>query len=202
MYNIIMPEATVDRISERLGPSNLPEVKIDQKELYHGSGSGDIAKFNPAEETTIGKGLYLTSDINAAAGYAKRRSKGEEGLVPSVYKVEVKNLRMADLRTVEGVKLFADLLRKRLFTESKKPNLEWYQEASIQKTLEVIRTNSYKALKDITWNHQDLVTQIIKDQGFDGLIAIEGGEGDEVGNHDSYVVFDPSKVEIKSKIKL
>lgn len=141
-------------------------------------------------EATIGQGLYLTSDIDAAAGYAKRRSKGKGGLVPSVYKVEVTNLRMADLRTMEGVKLFADLLRERLSAEIKKPNLKWYQEA--------IQSNSYKALKDITWNHQDLVTQIIKGQGFDGLIAIEGGEGEEIGNHDSYVVFDSSKAEVKS----
>lgn len=179
--------------------SSLPEVIIDKKELYHGSRSSDIKDFNAAEETTIGEGVYLTSDPEAASGYAKRRSKLNTEFVPTVYKVEVNDLKMADLRNPAGEKAFAELLKQRLLDTIKKPDLKWFQQAAIQETLTKITSGSYKGLKDITWNHQDLTTQVVKDQGFDGLIAIEGGEGDEIGNHDSYLVFDPSKVEIKSQ---
>lgn len=37
--------------------------------------------------------------------------------------------------------------------------------------------------------------------GYDGLITHEGGEGD-IGNHESWVVFDPQKVDIVSEQSL
>ena len=36
-------------------------VLIREKTLYHGTGIEDIEQFQPAEETTIGEGVYLTS---------------------------------------------------------------------------------------------------------------------------------------------
>ena len=46
------------------------------------------------------------------------------------------------------------------------------------------------------WNNSQLTTQIVQKEGFDGLIAIEGGEGDEIGEHDSYVIFNPDNVNL------
>lgn len=44
-------------------------------------------------------------------------------------------------------------------------------------------------------------SEFVESLGYDGLIAIEGGEGD-VGNHDSYVVFNPEKVRIGQRHNL
>lgn len=197
-----MAESAAEPIAENLESSNLPEIIISRKELYHGSNIGDIVRFNSAKETTIAEGIYLTSNREAAVNYANVRSKRNEQTAPSVYVVEVKDLKMADLRAPQEIKLLAKLLQRELLKETGKPNLHWYDEEAIRKTLEKIRTNSYRGLKDIAFNHTALVSKIIKDRGFDGLIAIEGGEGENGKNHDSYIIFDPAKATIKSKMNL
>jgi hypothetical protein len=35
--------------------------------------------------------------------------------------------------------------------------------------------------------------------GYDGLKALEGGEGDDIGAHENYLIFDPQKVQITSE---
>lgn len=197
-----MAEGVIEQTSERLETLSLPEIKIDKKELYYGSANPNIMQLSAAEESTIGEGLYLTSDKDAAINYAKVRSQGNKEATPCVYTAKVKNLRMADLQRLEAIKIFAKSLEQKLKEERKRTDLKWNQEGAIDKTLETIRTGSFQALKDFAWSHQDLVTQLLKAQGFDGLIAIEGGEGENGKDHDSYVVFDPSKVEIKSKEKV
>lgn len=176
--------------------TSIPEVLIKRAVLYHGSGVSGISSFLPAEETTIGQGVYLTSDQVSAEGYAKRRSGRDEGKRPVVYEVEVRDLRLADLREMEGVDNFARLLGDELELKLKKPKLSIYWEEAARRTLDKIKKHSFRSLKDITWNHQDIVTRVIQANGFDGLVAIEGGEGQDVGEHDSFVVFDPSKATI------
>ena len=183
---------------QHIDTSLIPEVVIGEKILFHGSKSSGIERFNKAEETTIGQGLYLTSDPDSARGYAARRSKTDTSAIPTVYQVGIENVRMADLRTLEGVKPFASMLLTKLEERSRSNKLKWYEEETIRRTIESIKSNTYKSLKDITWNHQGIVTSLLQEQGFDGLIAIEGGEGEEITEHDSYVIFDPSKVQIKS----
>src|SRR3990172_7764357 len=179
--------------------NRIPELKLERAVLYHGSGTSSIKSFRVAEETTIGKGVYLTSDPESAKGYATLRAKRIEDGKPTVYKIEVTNLRLADLRHRQGVEIFSEILEKRLAALLQNPNLTWIHEGAIRKTLDKIRSNSYKSLKDLTWNHQDITTEIITAQGFDGLVALEGGEGEEVREHDSYLVFDPQKVNIQSE---
>ncbi len=51
-------------------------------------------------------------------------------------------------------------------------------------------------------------TDFVKQSGYDGLVTIEGGEGIKqeeatfTGEHDTYVVFDPTKAEILNKKKI
>lgn len=174
----------------------LPEVKIERVVLYHGSGVRGIKNFGASEETTIGQGLYLTSDPQSAEGYARRRIKREKDGTSTVYEAEVANLRLADLRRPEALQVFAGALEKRLEEELEKSSFPWYQETAIRETLGKIKNKSYHSLKDLVWHHQEIGTEIVKDMGFDGLVAIEGGEGEEIKEHDSYVIFDPRKVRI------
>ena len=69
--------------------ANQPEVSINEglgvyikrKTLYHGSPNLGIQLFNPAEDYTIGKGVYFTSHSKDAISYAKVRTVGH-GNIP------------------------------------------------------------------------------------------------------------------------
>lgn len=193
--------------SEKITPvsqetERFPEVKIDRVNLFYGASISGIKELRIAEESTIGEGLYLTFQQEAAEGYAKRRAKLNPNSRPTVYQVEVSNLRMADFREKTTMDVFASKLKNRLLEEVKKPNLPYYAKRAMQETLEKINTHSYRSEKDLMWSHPDLSTEIVRSEGFDGLIAYEGGEGDEVGNHDSFVIFDPSKAKVLREISL
>lgn len=178
----------------------IPEIKIDKQILFHGSGVSGIKDLNASEETTVGRGLYLTSSEEAAKGYALRRAKRNPEYSPTTYTSEISNLTLADLRDKKAVGNFAKLLGKRLEEEMRSnSNLKWYRAEAIRGTLEMIKNDSFKSLKEITWNNQEATTRVLQDEGFDGLVTVEGGEGEEVGEHDSYVIFDPKKVKIVDK---
>lgn len=201
-----LPRPSVDELKiknpsiEKPSSSKIPELEIDRMVLYHGSGIGGIREFRQADEATIGNGLYLTSDIAAGRGYAIRRAKRDPNYKAVVYEVEVNNLKLADLRTIEGVTAFAQLLKIKIETLLKDPNLSWLAEGIMKKTLETINQKSYRSLTDLTGNNQRLTTEILKEQGYNGLVGLEGGEGDEIGDHDSYVIFDPVKVKVLREI--
>ena len=180
----------------------IPEVILEEKILYHGSRSDSIDSFNTAEESTVGAGLYLTSDLDSARNYAVVRSRGNETAAPTIYKVEVKNLKLADLRNKQGVKQFSAVMLNRLLEMKKDSTLNWLQREIIQGTIDKIVKNDYISLNYLVRGHQNTVTNLLRERGFDGLIALEGGEGEETKVHDSYVVFDPEKVDIQSKEKV
>ncbi|WP_280421399.1 hypothetical protein [Nocardia carnea] len=52
--------------------------------------------------------------------------------------------------------------------------------------------------KVVTQASGKLFSAFLRQQGFDGLIAIEGGEG-HIGVHHSYVLFDPAQARIRSE---
>jgi hypothetical protein len=175
------------------------EVIVDRLILYHGSGITGIKEFRAADETTIGMGVYMTSQLEAGKGYARRRANRSPDAKPTVYEVEINNVRLADLRQPEALPIFARLLKTKLEISLKNPNVRSNQHDAIVETLGIIRRDEYRSLKDLTWNHQELTTDIIKTQGYDGLIAEEGGEGrgeDKIGIHDTYLIFDPAKVTV------
>ena len=198
-----MDEGTTGKITPEIRETqNFPETKIDNMILFYGASISGIKELRRAEETTIGEGLYLTSQLEAAEGYAKRRAKINPESMPTVYQVEVSNLKMADIRGSQALETFAMKLKNRLQEERKKPNLPWYVQNAIVGTLERIDSKSYKSLRELAWNHQEITTEVMRDEGFDGLIAQEGGEGDEIGDHDSYVIFDSTKAKVLKEVSL
>lgn len=186
--------------SEEQQTNILPEVIIDRMILYHGSGISGVSEFKEAEETTVGQGLYLTSELEAAKGYAKVRATKSPSAKPIVYEVELKDLRLADLRQSEAFPIFAQLLILKIEEALKNPNISHYVQGAMYETRDKIRKREYEGLKDLTWHHQDLTTIIIQEQGYDGLVTIEGGEGEEIGKHDTYLIFDPHKAKVLREI--
>lgn len=66
--------------------------------VYHGSSASGVQNFKGAEDTTLGEGLYCTSQ-DKAKGYAIYRSEGGNG-TPVVYEIEVPpGTKLADFRT-------------------------------------------------------------------------------------------------------
>ena len=58
-------QARTDKIKERQDEEEIDGglgIFIKHKTLYHGSGAADIKKINVAEEETVGRGVYLTSE--------------------------------------------------------------------------------------------------------------------------------------------
>jgi len=177
------------------------EIIIHNKTLYHGSPVAGITQMNSAIETTVGEGIYLTSDLNAARGYAERRVKSPHFKVtepvPVVYDVNIENARLINLK--ENSTLLAILPGFRsliLSTLTDGIEKSWNYEAVLNQALDSIdigKVDIYH-LKKLTQSLTPLFTQYITGLGYDGLVALEGGEGNEVGNHDTYLLFNNSKI--------
>ncbi len=201
-------------------------VFIKKRTLYHGSAVPDIKKsgrFKEAVEATIGGGVYLTSKVEDAIGYARIRVGNDAyvkaGTEPIIYECSVANLKMADLRKDENVKRvlqgFISILTEKLEEYSEEKNNKntplgrWSILDSVVRNIKKVITNINAGkvdsgnIRDATYDQPDLFREYVKNLGYDGLIAIEGGEGG-IGNHDSYVIFDAEKIKIikEQKIKL
>ncbi|MFA5087310.1 MAG: hypothetical protein WC470_03360 [Candidatus Paceibacterota bacterium] len=180
------------------------ELFIDNKELYHGSGTKGIKELRGSGNTTIGNGIYLTSKEEDALCYAKSRyneeSKNKE---PTIYQVSIENIKLLDLRKIENIKKILLGFRPILEQELKKPNLKWIVIDSIEESIKAIdSTIESGRLKDVTFNTQDYFTNYIKSLGYDGLVALEGGEENHTHDHDTYLIFDPQKVKIEKEENL
>jgi hypothetical protein len=179
-------------------------IVVKKKTIYHGSGTSGIEQFNRAKEDTVGNGIYFTSEAKDAIGYARRRSRGREGASPVIYESSVKNMKLLDLRKDENVKKvlegFKDILKNKL----KDPDLKWNYEAVLQKAIEAINAGKVGSgnLRDITFSTGQMFSDYVKSLGYEGLVTFEGGEGDDVGSHDTYLVFDPEKVKINKENKI
>lgn len=180
------------------------DMIVNKKTLYHGSATEAIISFNLAEEDTVGSGIYFTSEPKDAIGYAQRRSRGRKDASPTLYEVQIENLRLANLKKNENVREilvgFKEVLKQKL----SEPNLKWYHERALQKSIETINQGKVGSgnLRDATFNVTNTFTQYLESLGYDGLITFEGGEGAEVGNHDTYLIFDPKKIKIINEQKI
>lgn len=171
---------------------------IKRKILFHGSGTEGIKSFQKAQESTVGSGFYLTSQADSAAGYTYKRSGESKTPFPIVYECEIMNMKLLNLTDLVNVQKFLEGFRNFLLFKLRDKDLAWYVKGSIERVLRVIEIGWIGTgnLKKVTGSLNYLVTEYCIAEGYDGLIAYEGGEGDYVGNHDSYVIFDPSKVEV------
>jgi hypothetical protein len=191
---------------------NIEEEQIDdglgillkQKTLYHGSSTPGIEKFNVAEDDTVGTGLYFTSRPEDAIGYARGRAEQRKTESPVLYASQVENLKILDLRKDENVKKVLPGFKKLLEDELQEPDLGWAKQGTLQAAIEKINTGAVHSgnLREIAWSHGTSWTDYIKSLGYDGLVTLEGGEGEYVKNHDSYVIFDPEKAKIIKEEKI
>lgn len=183
---------------ENLPPEEIVDdglgLLIRQKRLYHGSGKKGIEHLNSAEETTVGEGIYFTSEKTDAQGYANRRSRRNEADEPIVYGTQIENLKFLDLRNLANEAKILEGFKSTLVEERKKNDLPWYYEEGLDNAISLILNNKVRSLREITFTHGKLFTEYVKSLGYDGLITVEGGEGDDIGTHDTYLVFDPDKV--------
>lgn len=187
---------------ERFAAHNAQEIQVENglgifvkhKKLYHGTGVEGITELRPAEMTTIGSGLYFTSQKGDAEGYAERRSRRSTEARPMVYSVDIENLTLCDLRNDANVERILPGFLALLQEKRADPTLGWMQQAALDEKIEAIRKGSVTAanLRDAAdYGH---FSEYIASLGYDGLIAIEGGEGNDIGNHDTYLIFNPQNV--------
>lgn len=179
----------------------LPYIHIDRMRLFHGSPISGISEFTDAEETTIGYGLYTTSDKNTASGYAIVRSSNEQDRF--LYELEINNMNILDLTTRDAMENFALLLKESVLDWKDKAkvdgSLEWFIDGIVYDIVFAINTKQFRGLRDITFSVGDIVRNMLTERGFDGLKANEGGEsgnGIKIGKHDSYVIFDSKKARV------
>lgn len=206
-----LPEQTAEPTVNGVG------LRFKKISLYHGGPIADIKVFRPAEETTIGNGFYATSMPDQAFGYAMERSRDgirekRSGEVkkathqPVVYEVVVSDATFVDLRQREAVQAFlagyADYLEtwlERDHPPKLAAHLRLGYAALVQEKIDVIRRGGTPSLqnpgeliplhlKDVLYNTGDIFTEYVTGLGYDGIIGMEGGEGNYTGAHDSWVI--------------
>lgn len=212
-------EARTEKIKERQEEEEIDDglgVLVKKKILYHGSNvpgiknkqDKDKAKFREAEESTIGTGVYLTSEAKDAIGYARARSNDGRTGDTIVYESSIENMRLCDLRKNENVKSILEGFKHVLLNELKNPDLKWNRRGALEKNLDAIQQGKVDAsnLRDATDHCSRMFSEYVKSlggEGYDGLIAFEGGEapagGESLGNHDSILIFEPKKVKINQE---
>lgn len=186
---------------------------LTKKTLYHGSGINGISLFQPAEEDTVGRGIYFTSGAEAAIGYAtlraqreryEQRSDGKAVLPdakPTLYEISIEHARLCDLRTDENIteimRDFSPVLVGALQAPAAQGSKNKYLRNVYIKALDTLAQQSIgvRNLREITWSTGALFSEYLQSRGYDGLVTIEGGE-DINGNHDTYVLFDPTQITI------
>ena len=169
---------------------------------------------------TLGVGLYTTDDLHAAEQYSLVR-KGLKG-PPIIQRFLPYKARMYDFRTADG-KTNAFVPReffdkwfkyyKEYYQNLDRSKLPWYIETmlveyylylnTLAKTNEqfdlrvMLGTAPHPVLKSPNWPspaYMRTFTNFMKSLGFDGLIYIEGGEGPNRRDHNSFVFYNLKKV--------
>lgn len=202
-------QARREKISERQNEQEIDGglgVFIERKTIYHGSGTARIKQLNIAEEDTVGSGIYFTSQAKDAIGYARVRAERRNGN-PIIYEASVENIKLLDLRKNENVQKVLTDLRPKLLTQLSKPNQEWFVTEALRRAIETIDSGKVHAgnVKNVAQPIGQIFSSHVKSLGYDGLITFEGGEGGagaSVGDHDTYLIFDPEKVKISREHKI
>ncbi|MEK7580734.1 MAG: hypothetical protein AAB512_00480 [Patescibacteria group bacterium] len=186
--------------------------KVDSMHLFHGSRVHGIQELTEADETTIGNGVYLTSNKEAAYGYGVVRSSKQDDQ-PTLYVVELTDLNILNLSTWDGIKSFAKKFKEvlsqrkdqikvdhnKIMDKNTAEFIKYSTVKNIEERIGMIDYDSYRSLKDLLFGLGDWARSMLQDMGYDGLMAIEGGEvgnGVDIGKHDSYVIFDPKQVKV------
>lgn len=200
-------QARSDKIKRRQSEEEIDDglgILVAKKTLYHGSGTSGIKLFNKAEEDTVGSGVYFTSRAKDAIGYARRRSRHKEGAVPVIYESSVDNMKLLDLRKDENVKKVMKGFRGVLKSKLNLPDLRWFDQAVLENAILAIDEGRVGSgnLRAVTFSTGRTFSDYVRSLGYDGLATFEGGEGEDIGSHDTYLIFDPGKVTINREHKI
>lgn len=197
----------------------LSSMRVGKMDLFHGSPVPGIAEFKDAEETTVGSGIYLTSQRDAALGYSYVRTTDKKLTTPPiVYDCQIEDVNVLTLTTRTAIMDFMKYIRQELWRFRKeelpkRTDLDdnqrmWYNLGLIHVGEELdkaIKADRVLRPKDFLMTDGDAVREILMREGYDGIMAMEGGErgtnpftGEpfSIGDHDSYVIFQPNKVKI------
>ncbi len=207
-------EATVEINLENGKTISLPTLEVEKMTLYHGTGRSGITEFRDSKATTIGAGAYFTSEFDPASGYSLVRSAGGQDENYVVYEAEIENMRILDLTDKNTLPIFAQFMRPLINTADAQVDSlpDWPQEykdsfhKSTARTLERINQHTLRGPKDLLLHFGSVARSALMDKGFDGIKALEGGEGwsDEtnIGNHDTFVIFDPKKAKVIRELEI
>lgn len=201
-------QARGEKISERQNEQEIDDglgVFVERKTIYHGSGTSEIKRFDLAEEDTVGSGIYFTSQAKDAIGYARIRA-GRNG-DPIIYEASIENIKLLDLRKKENVQKVLTDLRPKLEQKLSDPDLKWWHKGALRRAIETIDSRKVGAgnVREVAFSFGQTFSSHVKSLGYDGLITFEGGEGGagaSVGDHDTYLIFDPEKVKISREHKI
>lgn len=179
-------------------------VFVKYKTLYHGSPVKGIEVFTKAEEDTVGSGVYFTSKAKDAIGYARIRAGNRKE--PVIYEASVENMKLLDMRTTEKVKKIMSGFRQKLieFKARVKPSgiafIDDAHKKMLDEKIKAIDEDKIDIsnIRDVTKSAGEIFSSYVQSLGYDGLITYEGGEGEEVKDHDTYLIFDPEKVKINN----
>ena len=172
-----------------------PELTLEHVTLYHGSATPGIDTLAAAENDTIGSGAYFVDNPLDAKGYANRRSKIDGAGDAVVYGVEIEHVRLANLDNPEQLQEVMVGFNRYLIESLDDTKLPWFASNAIYKAVESIAKGVAPGhVRDVTFNHTVAFKDYLQGLGYDGLKSQEGGEGNDVGNHESYVLFEPSKL--------
>jgi len=191
---------------------NLAFIVGGDTHLFHGTAVQGIDALKKGIEDTLGTGVYFTSDRKAAEGYARVRNG--RGGHPTVYEAVAPDAKFVDLRDIptldavmQGYLEFLPDWLERDYPEKETTNPNdkrsrrlWGKK--IARITQVIQNKRYSpgTIRNVAYEMPWLFSEYIQSLGFDGLIGLEGGEsrnGVTIGNHDSWVVFDPEKTQIR-----
>lgn len=217
-----MPHVRVDKIRLYHGSATKGiKIILPAGETTVGDGAYFTSKRHAAE-------MYALLRSSDGRTYFEKDAKGDTKkhiivpkgpLMPVVYEVETENLKLVDIRTHEDLKQVMVGFQKYLvkILEERKKDLPWNYEYTIKAaigTIDILEgTNSEYTIyskhkeaktitpRDIIFNIPQDFSEYVKGEGYDGILALEGGEGSGF-KHDSYVIFDPEKIKIVQTIKI
>lgn len=205
-------------------------IIIRRKTLFHGSNTKGIKRFQGSENITVGYGIYLTSKLDSAIGYARQR-KGRANPISEeipkdcvVYETGIKDLKLVDLRDKAFSRVvfrqFREFLYalidgerenqlipliKKLYPEADDKSINTFMRNGILREYEEIKQKDNNAGLDNLYRKdwlQKLFSEFLNEKGYDGLIIEEGGEPPHAMPHDSYVIFNPDKIKIKKEFDI
>ena len=180
-------------------------VFVKKKILYRGEGHRGSKEegLKAAEDTrsTVGEGVYFTSQAKDAVGYAYERS-GLIDTAPVIYECLIENMKLLDLRKDENVKKILPSFKKILRDQLKDPKYEKVTD-HLYNAIDAIDSGKVGSgnLKLAVGGFDQLFSDYIKSLGYDGLATLEGGEL-IVKEHDTFVIFDPEKIKMIKKQKI